>query len=98
MPIITNPSAALNRAKRADLTSGVGALFLGLGIAALFPRVFGAYAVEITIVGALLHAFGMWDKHRMEVAGPELQLPWVNALYWVCWFMLAALVLVIAIR
>jgi hypothetical protein len=55
----------MNRMKLADLTSGVGALVLGVGVGALFPRWFGSAAGLITIAGVVLHAFGMWDKHRL---------------------------------
>jgi len=79
----------MNRLKLAELTSGVGALVLGVGLGALFPRWFGAAAGLITFAGLSLHAFGMWDKHRLEaVVQPENPL-WVVALYWMCWLLLA---------
>ena len=37
-----------------------------------------------------LHAFGMWDKHRLEARGQAENASWVVALYWVCWLLLAA--------
>ena len=43
-------------------------------------------------VGALvqsLHAFGMWDKHRLEAVGQAANPLWIVALYWVCWLLLA---------
>ena len=98
MPSITSPSPALNRAKRADLTSGVGALVLGVGVGALFPRIFGTLAIAITIVGASLHAFGMWDKHRIDAEGSNATPVWVSVLYWICWLMLGALLVVMIIR
>ena len=82
--------AAPVRMNIADLTSGVGALVLGVGIGALFPQWFGASAIAITIAGLFVHALGMWDKHRLET-GAAPQATWVAALYWVCWVMLAAL-------
>jgi hypothetical protein len=82
----------MNRMKLAELTSGVGALVLGIGIGSLFPEWFGGVAGLITIVGLMLHAFGMWDKHRLERSLATANPPWVVALYWICWALLAALV------
>ena len=77
------------RLKLAELTSRVGALVLGVGLGALFPRWFGPTAGLITVVGLSLHAFGMWDKHRLEAVGQPENPRWVVALYWVCWLLLA---------
>jgi O-antigen/teichoic acid export membrane protein len=79
----------MNRLKLAELTSGVGALVLGVGLGALFPRWFGAAAGLITVAGLSLHAFGMWDKHRLEAVGEVKNPLWIVALYWVCWLALA---------
>ena len=79
----------MNRLRLAELTSGVGALVLGVGLGALFPHRFGPTAGLITFAGLSLHAFGMWDKHRLEAVGPAENPPWVVALYWVCWLLLA---------
>ena len=80
----------MNRLKPAELTSGVGALVLGVGLGALFPHWFGPMAGPIAFAGLSLHAFGMWDKHRVEAVG-HAEIPvWVMALlYWVCWLLLA---------
>jgi hypothetical protein len=78
----------MTRVKLAELTSGVGALLLGVGLGGLFPRWFGPAAGVITVVGLSLHAFGMWDKHRLDSQG-QAGNPWVVALYWVCWLLLA---------
>ena len=80
----------MRRLKLAELTSGVGALVLGVGLGALFPRWFGPAAGMIAVVGLSLHAFGMWDKHRLEARGQAENPLWVVALYWVCWLLLAA--------
>jgi len=79
----------MNRLKLAELTSGVGALVLGLGLGALFPQWFGRLAGAITVVGLSLHAFGMWDKHRVEGAIRDRTRFWAAVLYWVCWLLLA---------
>lgn len=85
------------RVKRADLTSGTGALILGIGLGALVPRAVGAYAVPILVVGILLHGWGMLDKHRLESRQAIERVWWVELLYWLCWaslFILVAYVLV----
>jgi len=46
--------------------------------------------VPITLIGVAMHAFGMWDKHRLEGRRADLNAAWVVALYWVCWALLAA--------
>jgi hypothetical protein len=71
----------MNRMKLAELTSGVGALVLGIGIGSLFPE----------------YAFGMWDKHRLESSMVTANPPWVVAVYWICWALLAALVAVLVL-
>ena len=87
----------MNRLKLAELTSSVGALVLGIGIGALFPEWFGGVAAAITVVGLILHAFGMWDKHRLESSLATTNPAWVVALYWVCWALLAALVAILVV-
>ena len=85
----------MTRLKIADLTSGVGALVLGVGLGALFPRWFGPAAGLITVAGLAMHAFGMWDKHRLEPGAHTENSPWVVALYWICWVLLAAVLAVL---
>jgi hypothetical protein len=48
--------------------------------------------VVVLLAGLLTHAFGMWDKHRLEIRTGGDRGPWVLALYWICWLMLAGLV------
>ena len=80
----------MTHTKLAELTSGVGALVLGVGLGGLFPQSFAPPAGFIAVVGLSLHAFGMWDKHRLEALGHSHNPSWVVALYWVCWLLLAA--------
>ena len=81
-----------NRLKLAELTSGIGALVLGSGLGALFARELAPSAPAIVAAGLLLHAWGMYDKHRLE-RGPGMMIPvWSKALYWICW---SALLLVV---
>ena len=50
-------------ARGADV--GVRALVLGIGLGALFSRWLATAAGLIIVIGLVLHAFGMWDKHRL---------------------------------
>ena len=85
----------MTRLRLAELTSGVGALVLGVGLGALFPALLGHSAGLVTVVGLCLHAFGMWDKHRLE-GGLEGPTPrWVLSLYWLCWMLLAAVAILL---
>ena len=77
---------------RRAVASGIGALVLGVGLGALFPEWFASSAGFIVVVGVVVHAFGMWDKHRLEAESHAESGPWVVALYWVCWLLLAAVV------
>jgi hypothetical protein len=56
----------MTRVKLAELTSGIGALVLGVGLGALFADWFASSATAIVLVGVAAHAFGMWDKHQLE--------------------------------
>jgi len=82
----------MTRLKLAELTSGIGALVLGVGLGALFPQWFAPAAGLIALAGVVTHSFGMWDKHRLEAQTDAAGGPWVVALYWVCWLLLAAVV------
>jgi hypothetical protein len=82
----------MNRVKLAELTSGLGALVLGVGLGALFPQWVGPRAGVITVVGVSLHAVGMWDKHRVEGRDQAENSLWVVVLYWMCWLLLASVV------
>ena len=81
----------MTRLKLAELTSGIGALVLGVGVGSLFDRWFAPVSTAILISGVVLHGFGMWDKHRLESGATGTIDRWVAALYWLCWLLLAGL-------
>lgn len=83
----------MTRMKLAELTSGVGALVLGVGLGALFAAWVGSAAGFITVAGVAVHALGMWDKHRLETRIETDNGRLVLALYWVCWLMLGGVLL-----
>lgn len=84
--------------KRAELLSSVGAGVLGAGLALLLAEALAPYAVAILLVGLCAHAGGMFEKHRRERQAQSARLWWAEGLYWSCWFALAALAVVIAVR
>ena len=86
----------MTRLKLAELTSGIGALVLGVGLGAMFPRWFTP-AAGLIALGASAHGFGMWDKHRLERQDVS-RGPWVTALYWICWLLLAGLIVFLTVR
>ena len=88
----------MNRMKLAELTSGVGALVLGAGMGALFPRWFAPAAGLIATAGLFLHAFGMWDKHRMERQEGARDPAWVAGLYWACWLLLGIVLVIVLFK
>jgi hypothetical protein len=88
----------MTRLKLAELKSGIGALVLGTGLGALFPHWFAPAAGLIALAGVVAHGFGMWDKHRLEAQAHVENEPWVIALYWACWLLLAGVVMFVFIR
>jgi cation transport ATPase len=92
---VPEPTAAASRLasriKLAELTGGIGAGVLGAGLALLLPVAAAAYATPILILGALMHGWGMLDKHRLERSAGASRPVWAEALYWGCWLALLAL-------
>lgn len=83
--------AKAGRIKKAELLGGVGALVLGMGLGLLFSSLLKPYAVPLLIVGLLSHAWGMFDKHRLEASSSLTRLWWADLLYWACWISLLIL-------
>jgi hypothetical protein len=88
----------MNRLKVAELSSGVGALVLGVGLGASFSGWFAPAAGLVTLSGLILHAFGMWDKHRLEAASETKNALWVTVLYWLCWLLLVGVAAMLFVR
>ena len=91
----TNTAAHL---KRAELTSGIGALVLGIGLGALFARYVAPAAIAAVATGLLLPAWGMYDKHRLERGSEAASVRYAAALYWLCWALLALVVGYLVLR
>lgn len=88
---MTTPTVSHSRLKRAETTSSIGAGVLGAGVALLVANRLAAHAVPILITGLVMHAWGMYDKHRLERDEGAGRLWWAELLYWGCWVALAAL-------
>ena len=86
------------RVKQAELASGVGAGVLGIGLGVLLASYLRVYAVPILALGALLHGWGMWDKHRLQRTLEPRHFWWDALLYWICWLSLIGLALYIVVR
>ena len=89
---------AVRRLRRAELTSGVGALILGVGLGSLMSDYLASAAVVILTIGTAMHALGMLDKHRMERRGRAASVWWADLLYWVCWSTLVVISIYLLIR
>lgn len=77
-------------AKAAGLTSGVGAIVLGAGLALILPLCLREYAVPLLVVGVIVHGLGMSLNYRFESRdGPPLW--WERELFWACWACLVGL-------
>ena len=70
---------------------GVGAVVLGAGLGLLFSNLLMPYTVPLLVIGLLAHAWGMFDKHRLEGASADARPRWAVAVYWACWAALLAL-------
>jgi hypothetical protein len=84
--------------KLAELTSGIGAPILGVGFGVLFSQWFASAAGFITAASAVVHGVGLWDKHRLEAPENAENGRWVIALYWICWLLLAGLVVFLLVK
>jgi hypothetical protein len=94
----TGRTAVPTRMKRVDLASGVGAGILGGGLGALAAQYLdvGPYVAPLIVVGAMLHAWGMFERHRLDAAAPRVW--WGEALYWICWAILVAVGVLVLVR
>jgi hypothetical protein len=90
--------AMTSREKWAQTTSSLGAGILGLGLGALLHAYLGRSGLALAALGALMHAWGMWDMRRLETAAGAARPAWSTALYWICWLFLAGLAIRLALR
>lgn len=77
--------------KVAELMSLTGLAAAGAGGALLLQQWLGPFAIAIFSVGLLVHAVGMWSKHRIEARTQVRIAAWEPILYGLCWFALVLL-------
>lgn len=90
--VVGPEGAKAGRLTKAELLGGVGALVLGMGLGLLFSGFLKPYTVPFLLVGLLMHAWGMFDKHRIEAVPSNVRPRWAELLYRVCWMALLVLV------
>jgi hypothetical protein len=89
---------SINREKLAEVTSGIGAGILGVGIGIYLADRLVGMAIWFVLLGVTLHGWGMFDRHR-SLATATGKLPWWwQGLYAVCWVGLAALLVYAFVR
>jgi hypothetical protein len=96
---ITDPQIMMTNLERseirkAEILSTVGAGVLGAGLALLLHRWFAAVAIPLLILGAGVHGWAMFWRHRLESGHGVIRARWEQAVYWLCWAALAAILLV----
>lgn len=82
--------------KRLELLGALGAGILGAGIGLLLSRWLLPFALPILIVGIVSHVWAMWAKKRMERQFNLARPAWVIAAEWICWLMIASLIVYVA--
>lgn len=86
------------RLKRSELASTLGAALFGGGLGLLVARYVADLTGPLLLAGALVHAWGMYDKHAIERDLGRPEAPWMRALYWLCWLVLAGVAATIILR
>jgi hypothetical protein len=87
-----------SRLRLAELTSGIGAVVLGIALGVLLTERLVGLGPEILAAGIVVHGWGMIDKHRQERRQGTIDPEWATALYWACWIGLAGMIAWIMIR
>lgn len=80
------------RQRVADLTSSTGAMTIGLGAGLLLGARLAAFGPWLVLVGVLLHAWGMSERHRLLHTATVTPPLWWRTLHLACWTGLAVIV------
>ncbi|KLK93813.1 hypothetical protein AA309_07315 [Microvirga vignae] len=81
------------RLRLAELMSGLGAVVLGVGLGVLAADRLGRVGFPLLLVGLVVHAWGMYDKHRLERRADAVDAWWEPVAYWTCWVLLGTIAL-----
>jgi hypothetical protein len=81
------------RLRLAELTSGIGAVVLGVGLGVLAADRLGHVGLPLLLVGLGVHGRGMYDKHHLERRANAEDVWWEPVAYWTCWVLLGAIAL-----
>lgn len=84
------------RLKKLELLGGLGAGLLGAWIGLVLARWLQPYALPLLLVGILSHGWAMWSKKRIERQDNLAEPAWVTAAEWICWLMIASLIVYVA--
>lgn len=87
---VSGTSHAASRLQLARLTSTLGTGVAGVGLGVMLARWLNDSGLVILLVGALVHAWGMFDGMRLERQADLPRPSWSVGLYWLCWALLAA--------
>jgi hypothetical protein len=89
---------ASGRIRLAELTSGIGAVVLGIGLGVLMADRLHGLGFAILAVGIAVHAWGMYDRHLTDRLQGTADPWWATALYWACWIGLAGMLAWVMVR
>lgn len=89
-------TARPDRLRLAELTSGIGAVVLGIGLGVLLSDRLAGF--RFAVLGIAVHGWGMYDRHRQERSQGAVDPWWAAALYWACWIGLAGMLAWVMIR
>lgn len=81
----------LDRMKKLDLLSALGAAVLGAGLALLFTDRLERFAVPALFIGIAAHGWAMFAKRRLERRAGMPLPKWAQVAEWSCWILLAGL-------
>jgi hypothetical protein len=91
-------TARPDRLRLAELTSGVGAVVLGIGLGVLLSDRLAGFGFGVLAAGIAVHGWGMYDRRRQERRQGAVNPWWATALYWACWIGLGGMLGWIVIR
>jgi hypothetical protein len=80
-----------DRQQLGELTTGVGAVVLGIGLGALIGAPLRGFIAWLVILGVLLQGWGILERRRWVLSATRKPPAWWRAIYAACWLGLAAI-------